>query len=382
MAKSFPALSITGPRQSGKTTLVKKTFSQHTYINLENLDERSYAEEDPRSFLKQHLDRGVIIDEAQKAPLLFNYLQEVLDESKQPGRFILTGSQNFLLMEKITQSLAGRVGVFNLLPFGFHELPARHRNELTLESLLFNGLYPAIYDRAIEAPDFYPSYLQTYIERDVRTLLNVTDLMRFRRFVQLCAGRTGQILNLSSLANDAGIDHKTAKAWISILETSFVVFLLNPYYKNFSKRITKSPKLYFFDTGVASSLLGIQSAEQLISHPLRGSLFETLIVSEYIKFRYHAAQPQNAFFWSEHSGNEIDLLLEFHDGLVPIEIKSGATLSDSFFKGLNYFSRLASKTAKQNYLIYGGNRSSLRKESHVLAWKKIADASTFVEMGG
>ena len=381
MAESFPAVSVTGPRQSGKTTLVKKAFPKYEYINLENLDERSYAEEDPRSFLKQHMDQGVIIDEIQKAPVLFNYLQEILDESNQPGRFILTGSQNFLLMEKVTQSLAGRVGLLNLLPFGFHELPTHHQNKLSMETLLFNGLYPAIYDRSIEASDFYPSYLQTYIERDVRTIINVSDLTRFRRFVQLCAGRTGQILNLSNLANDASIDHKTAKAWLSILETSFVVFLLNPYYKNFSKRISKSPKLYFFDTGVASSLLGIQSSDQLVNHPLKGSLFETLVISEYIKFRHHSASHQNAFFWSEHAGNEIDLLLEHNNGLVPIEIKSGKTLSESFFKGLKHFRRLAPKEYKHSYLIYGGTRSQVRETCNVIAWKRLSDSSTFLKIG-
>lgn len=381
MAKSFPAISVTGPRQSGKTTLVKKAFPKYEYINLENLDERNYAEEDPRSFLNQYIDRGVIIDEAQKAPILFNYLQEILDASSQPGRFILTGSQNFLLMEKVTQSLAGRVGLLNLLPFGFHELPAHHQNELSIETLLFNGLYPALYDRCVKAPDFYPSYLQTYIERDVRTITNVSDLALFRRFVQLCAGRTGQILNLSNLANDASIDHKTAKAWLSILESSFVIFLLNPYYKNFSKRISKSPKLYFFDTGVVSSLLGIQSSDQLMSHPLKGNLFETLIISEYVKFRYHSAAPQNAFFWSEYAGNEVDLLLEHNDGLVPVEIKSGQTLSKSFFKGLKYFPKIASGECKRGYLIYGGTRSQAREACDVIAWQQLSDVSTFVKIG-
>lgn len=381
LSKSFPTVCITGPRQSGKTTLVKKTFPGYAYINLENLDERSFAEEDPRAFLKQNLQQGVIIDEIQKVPALFNYLQEILDTLDEPGRFILTGSQNFLLMEKITQSLAGRIGLLNLLPFGFHELPTQHQKDFSMEMLLFSGLYPAVYDRPIEAGDFYPSYLQTYVERDVRTIINVNNLSRFRRFVQLCAGRTGQLLNLANLANDAAIDHKTAKAWISVLEASFIVFLLNPYHKNFSKRISKSPKLYFFDTGIVCSLLGIQSANQLVSHPLRGSLFETFVVSEYIKFRYHSATPQNAFFWSEHSGNEIDLLLEHSDGLIPVEIKSGETLSKSFFKGLKYFQKLTPKECKQSYLIYGGSRSYSREACNIVPWRRLSDASIFSKIG-
>ena len=372
LAEMFPIVSVTGPRQSGKTTLARAKFPDYAYVNLENLDDRLAAEEDPLRFLRPHSDTGIIVDEVQKVPSLFSYLQGIVDESGEMGKYILTGSQNFLLLEKITQSLAGRVAICNLLPFGLTELVDADLLDEDLNRVMFAGGYPVLYDRHIPVSDYFPSYIQTYIERDVRGISNVGNLSTFQRFVKLCAGRVGQLLNLSNLGNELGINYKTVRSWISILEASYLVFLLQPYHKNFNKRIVKQPKLYFFDTGLLCALLDIQSPEQLDSHYLRGNIFESFIIAEHFKSRLHAGRRPNAFFWRNSTGHEIDLIFEADAQLWVVEIKSGETLNEDFFKGLRYFKRLSSVPDDHFYLVYGGDRNLTRKHGQVVGWKSIS----------
>ena len=371
LARTFPVVSLTGPRQSGKTTLVRAMFPHYEYVNFENLNDLAAVEEDPIRFLRLFAEKGVVIDEVQKLPELFSYLQVVVDESGQMGKFILTGSQNFLLLEKITQSLAGRVAIMHLMPLGMNELDRIGALPREADEILFSGTYPVLYDRQVDPTDYYPSYIQTYIERDVRSIKNIGDLAMFQRFVRLCAGRTGQLLNLSGIGNELGINYKTVRSWISVLEASFIVFLLTPYHRNFNKRIVKQPKLYFFDTGLLCSLLDIQSPGQLHSHYLRGNIFETFIVAEYIKQRFHQGIRANAFFWRNSTGHEIDMLLEDGGSLKAVEIKSAETLADDFFNGLKYFKKLSGIQADQCFLVYGGNKDYSRAFGTVLGWRHI-----------
>jgi len=372
LVKVFPVISLTGPRQSGKTTLVQALFPGYAYANLENIDEREAAEEDPIRFLRVHARTGVIIDEAQKVPALFSYLQGIVDASGEMGKFILTGSQNFLLIEKITQSLAGRAAICHLMPFGIPELDGAGLLPDNLDQYIFCGGYPVLYDRKVDPTDYFPSYVQTYIDRDVRSIKNIGDLSTFRRFVKLCAGRVGQLLNLSGLGNELGINYKTVRSWISILEASFIIFLLTPHHRNFNKRLVKQPKLYFYDTGLLCSLLDIRSEKQLASHYLRGSIFESMVVSEYIKLRYHRGLQSNAFFWRNSTGHEIDLLIEDGEHLKAVEIKSGETLNSDFFRGLKYYKRLSGEQAENFNLIYGGDKTLVRKDGNAIGWKSIA----------
>ena len=371
MSRVFPVVAVTGPRQSGKTTLVKANFPNYSYVNLENLDDRKAAVEDPRMFLKYHGRHGVIIDEAQKVPELFSYLQQIVDETEKMGNYIITGSQNFLLMEKVTQSLAGRVSINNLLPFSLNELPKSTILDKDLNLILYTGMYPAIYDRKILPENYYPSYLQTYLERDVRSLKNIANLNLFQRFLQLCAGRTGQLLNLSNIGNELGIDAKTVRSWLSVLEASFIIFLLPPYFKNFKKRIVKHPKLYFYDTGLVCSLLGLKDSDQLINHYLRGALFENFIIGEYLKMRRHRGENPNVYFWQDNSGNEVDMLIDDGGVLRAAEIKSGTTIHQDFFKNLIKFQKYSGTTTENSYLVYGGEQSMPRKNGQVLSWRDL-----------
>lgn len=366
LAKKFPVITLTGPRQSGKTTLVKDTFPDKKYISLEDSDVRNFAIEDPRGFLKTY--NNAIIDEAQKCPDLFSYIQTKVDHDNIPGQYILTGSQNFLLLEKISQSLAGRTAILKLLPFSYSEIS--NISQKIHEYYIFTGFYPRIYNMDIDPGDFYPSYIQTYIERDVRSMKNISDLNKFQIFLKLCAGRVGQLLNLSSLATECGISHTTASSWISILEASYIIFLLKPHHKNFNKRLVKMPKLYFFDTGLASFLLGINSVTQLSTHYNKGSLFESFIISEFIKRRYHEGKEHNCFFWRDKTGHEIDLIIDNGNEISPIEIKSGQTVTNSYFKGINYWNKISSST-KEGFIIYGGKEAQLRKNIKILPWHDL-----------
>ena len=375
LAGKFPVIAVIGPRQSGKTTLVKSTFPQMDYTNLEEPDTRLFAQQDPRSFLSSK-PNGLIIDEVQRVPELFSYVQTISDSSKKSGQFILTGSQNFLLQEKITQTLAGRVAVLTLLPFSLNELgPDVSKENFT--SYMQKGFYPPIYDRQIEPADWLPNYIHTYIERDVRQIKNIPDLNTFTLFVKLCAGRIGQLLNLSSLANETGVSVNTVKSWLSILEASFIIFRLMPHHQNYNKRLVKMPKLYFHDTGLACSLLGIATAKQLSSHYQVGSLFENMIISELLKYQFNHGRDNNLFFWRDKSGREIDCLLDNGLNKICVEIKSGKTITAEFLKGLTLYQQLAAPEKVKSFLIYGGDQKQGRNNITLLPWfssTKIFDA--------
>ena len=366
LAQKFQVITLTGPRQSGKTTLVKAAFSALPYVSLEEPDIRQIALTDPRGFLSNYPE-GAILDEIQNTPDLFSYIQRLVDENQQI-KFILTGSSNFLLMEKISQTLAGRTAVLHLLPFSFAELDPGAQ---PYESLIFKGLYPRIYDRAIAPTDFYPAYIQTYIERDVRLIKNIGDINTFIQFARLCAGRIGQLLNLTGLAGDAGISPNTAKAWLSILESSYILYRLQPYHRNFNKRLIKSPKLYFYDTGVACSLLGLREENQVNLHYLKGALFENLIINEFIKRAFHRGENRQPYFWQDNHGKEIDCLLENGEMVTPVEIKSGKTISPSYFNNLKYWRSLAALPEDLGYVVYGGEQSMQTSAGPLISWRHL-----------
>lgn len=368
LLKGFPVVTITGPRQSGKTTLARAVFSEKPYLSLEDPDIRLIAAEDPRSFLDRFPDGG-IIDEVQRVPELLSYLQTWVDATGRMGRFILTGSQQFSLLSGISQSLAGRTAFIELLPFSIGEMSGAGILPDSLDKVLFNGGYPPLYDRELQPGTWFPAYVTSYVERDVRQLINIQDLESFQRFVRLCAGRSGQILNLSSLATDCSITHNTAKSWISVLEASYILFLLRPHHENFSKRLIKSPKMYFYDTGLLCWLLGIRSADQLASHPLRGSIFETMIVSELKKGSFNRGEKPQLYFWRDSNGNEIDVINDRGIQLQPIEIKSGQTVNRDFFKGLERWTALAGDKAVSPALIYGGIGQFNHKGIDIYGWE-------------
>ncbi len=366
----YPIIALTGPRQSGKTTLLKSLFTDYHYISLEDPNVRDFAQNDPKGFLKNY-DEKVIFDEVQRVPHLFSYLQSVVDASGKMGQFVLSGSQNFHLLQQITQSLAGRVALFKLLPFDFQELKAAQLLPQNYEEIIVKGQYPAIFDRNIPSSAFYANYLQTYIEKDVTTLLNIKDIRTFRNFLGLCASRVGQLLNLNSIANECGISQPTAKAWLSILESSYIVFPLTPFYQNFSKRIVKTPKLYFYDTGLVCYLLGIKDAKTLTTHALKGSLFENLILSEFQKQNHHKNLHQEFYFWRDTNGNEIDLLVPNVAQFDIFEIKSSQTILTEHFKGLDYFESLAPDKVISKTVIYGGTENQIRTKGFIKPWYSI-----------
>ena len=366
-AKEYPVVTIIGPRQSGKTTLAKELFTQKPYFSLEDPDVRRYAQVDPRAFLANSPD-GAILDEFQNVPELLSYLQGVVDRDKRNGHFILTGSQNFLLMESVSQSLAGRTSILTLLPLSLQEL-CPVRDSLTVNRLLHKGLLPRIHHEELEPLRFHRNYFQTYVERDLRSLLNVHNLQSFETFVRLCAGRVGQILNLSSLASDAGISQSTAKEWMHMLETSFITFRLYPWYENIGKRLVKSPKIYFHDVGLAAYLCGIEEEQHLSSHPLRGNFFENLIVSEFLKLRYNEGKDNRLHFYRDSHGNEIDLLYPVGRSYLPIEIKSGTTIATDWFKQFAHFKKVK-ENSLPGMLIYGGKEVQKRSLGTVTnIWK-------------
>lgn len=364
----YPIVAITGPRQSGKTTLLKQLFPNYTYLSLENPDTSEFAKSDPKAFLEMYNDQ-VILDEVQKAPELFSYLQSIVDESGKMGQYILSGSQNFLLMKSITQSLAGRVILFKLLPFDFSELKSAGWLSESYEDLCLKGSYPSIYDRAIPSDVFYNNYIQTYVERDVSEILNVKDLSQFRIFLMLCATRAGQLLNLSEIAKKVGITQPTAKSWLSVLESSYITFLLQPYYENFSKRIVKTPKLYFYDTGLLTHLLKIKDKEQLAKHQQKGALFENLIISEKLKQNHHQYLMDDHWFWRDSNNKEVDLLIQQGGKFDVYEIKPTSTITQKLFNNLDYFSAVASDSIKNKFLVYGGDQNQKRSIAEVLSWK-------------
>lgn len=372
LSKTFRSVAVVGPRQSGKTTLCRTVFPEKPYVSLENPDVLEFATTDPRGFLSQfNNENGAILDEIQKAPHLFSYLQQILDETKMKGLFILTGSNNFLLQESIAQSLSGRIAYLQLLPLSLEELKTSSflKNEYAWH--LITGGYPEVISEGINPTDWFPNYISTYIERDVRQLKNINNLSLFTKLLRMCAGRTGQILNMSSLANDCGIDQKTVAAWLGILQSSYILFLLKPYHNNFNKRVMKTPKLYFYDTGVACSLLGIKAAEQIAIHAAKGALFENLVVSELLKQRFNTGESDNLFYWRDKTGNEVDIIEENAGKLTAIELKAGETINNDFFKGLNYFSALETPNTEK-IVVYGGNQTQNRSNGiSVKPWNNI-----------
>lgn len=371
LTEKFPVISLTGPRQSGKTTLLKKMLPHYRYESLEDPETRIYAESDARKFLGKN--EKMIIDEIQRVPALFSFIQSNVDQANINGHYIISGSQSFLLNQQISQSLAGRVAVFNLMPLSIAELNKFGTEVNSFEEYLFKGFYPRLYDKDIEPVDFFPNYIQTYVERDVRLLQNIHDLSLFIRFLKLCAGRIGQLLNLNSLANDCGISPNTAKSWISVLEASFVIFLLQPHHINFNKRLVKMPKLYFADVGLASSLLEIRTEQQIPTHYLRGALFENLVLSEFLKNRYNAGLRNNCYFWRDNKGVEIDCLMETGNQLIPVEMKSGSTYNEDFFKNLNYWNKISGNQPENGFVVYGGNVSRETKYGKLVSWRALSD---------
>ncbi|MCY7356675.1 MAG: ATP-binding protein [Rudanella sp.] len=353
VAKQYPIVTLTGPRQSGKSTLVRALFGDLPYVLLEDPDIRLLAQTDPRGFLANYPD-GAIFDEVQRVPDLFSYLQGIVDQGQHTRPYILTGSQNFLLMEQIGQTLAGRTAVLRLLPFNYAEISRANPTPQSLNELIINGGYPRLIDRQIDPADFFPAYIQTYLERDVRTLKGILDLSAFNRFLRLCAGRVANLLNLSALANDCGIAVNTVKSWLSVLEASYVVFFLEPYHQSFNKRIMKSPKLFFYDTGLVCSLLGLRRADLIETYYMRGSLFENWVVSDVFKHFTNRGQVPPLYFWQDKTGREIDLLVDKNGRLLPIEIKAGQTLRTDYFDQFTYWNTLTGNTPDNSYVVYGG----------------------------
>jgi predicted AAA+ superfamily ATPase len=368
LAKEFRSVAVVGPRQSGKTTLVKSVFPRKPYVSLEDPDERHQADTDPRAFLAR-FKNGAIIDEAQRVPALFSYLQKILDTTKKDGLFILTGSNNFLLQESISQTLAGRIGYMDLLPLCFQELTQFKLAKATTNQLIWNGCYPEIYDRGRSPLLWYPAYIRTYVERDVRQLKNVTDTLLFTRFLQLCAGRVAQQLNTTSLANECGIDVRTVQNWLGILESSYVVFMLQPHHKNFNKRLVKTPKLYFYDSGLACSLLGIKSEKELANSHYRGALFENYVVTECLKNKHNSGSRTSFYYWRDNKGVEVDLLADTGKKLFPIEIKSTQTFREDSLANIIKWNAYAEQ--KGGLLLFDGEQNFTRSDKiSVLNWRE------------
>lgn len=364
----YPIVAIVGPRQSGKTTLSRMIVPEYAYVNLEDLSLRDFAKSDPKGFLETY-PKHAILDEIQYVPELFSYLQVHTDELELNGAYIITGSQNFLMLESITQSLAGRVALFNLLPFSVKELRSAGYDFTDWETYLLSGAYPRKWMNDIKAFDFYESYVKTYVERDVRLIRNITNLDVFQKFIQLLAGRTGQLFNQSSIGSELGLDNKTVNAWMSLLEASFIAFRLKPYHNNFNKRVVKTPKIYFYDTGLLAYLMAIRTKEDLNLHFSRGQLFENLVVLEKLKDSWNHKTHDRFFFWRDSTGNEIDLLIERDQELLAVEIKSGKTIHPDFFKTLTLFKKL--KPNVKNFLVYGGKESQKRSDCTVIGFHEL-----------
>jgi predicted AAA+ superfamily ATPase len=370
LANDYPIVTVLGPRQSGKTTLVKETFKQKAYINLEDLEVRALAVEDPKQLLKRYPE-GAILDEIQRVPSLLSYIQVLVDEKQINGLYILTGSHQFLLYQAVNQSLAGRTALLNLLPMSIEECKQAEIG-LDTEDYLFKGFYPRVYKNSLDPVIAYRSYIQTYIERDVRDLIAIKDLHQFQNFLKLCASRIGQILNMESLGNELGISNPTIKSWLSILEASFVIVRLQPYFENFGKRVIKSPKLYFVDVGIASNLLGIESKQQLERDPLRGHLFENLAVMEVIKARLNRGLDPHMYFYRDSNQNEIDIVLKKGNSLIPIEIKASSTFNAGYLQRLKYFKSLVGERCIVGYVVYNGENEQKIQNYELINYKNAS----------
>ena len=369
LANSFPVVSIIGPRQSGKTTLVRHIFSHKEYVTLEDPDIREFAEEDPRAFLNK-FPNGAILDEIQRLPKLLSYIQGIVDNSNTNGMWILTGSNQILLHSKINQSLAGRTAIVKLLPLSMAELSNSDIN-LDINEYLFNGFYPRIYSNNINPYRLYSNYYSTYVEKDIRQIINLKDATLFQKFMKLCAGRVGQLFNASQLANEVGVSVPTIKSWLSILETSFIIFMLPPWYDKISKRLIKSPKLYFYDVGLATHLLGIRNTRHIETHPLRGNIFENLVIGELVKKFYNHGVNPDIYFYRDNHGNEVDVIIPDGDKIIPIEIKSSQTYHSSFSKGINYIKQLLTERVNKSYIIYSGEWQQEINSTKLINYKSI-----------
>ncbi len=371
MKKQYPLIIITGPRQSGKTTLVKKVFSDKPYFNLENPDIREFAIEDPRAFLNP-IKTGAILDEIQRAPILLSYLQEIVDQHPEPAKFVLTGSNQFLMMMNVTQTLAGRTVLLKLLPFTINEIKS-YIQDMSTDELLLQGFYPGIYKNRLNPTIAYRSYYETYIERDLRQLVQIKDLMIFRKFVKLCAGRIGQIFNASQLSNEIGVSVPTIKSWMSILETSYIAMLLPPYFENIKKRLIKSPKLYFYDVGLAAYLLGIETPDQLFRDPLRGALFENMVIVDIMKTRFNQGLDPNLFFYRDSQQNEVDVLFKEGSYFRIGEIKSAQTFTSAFKKGIVAFRKVFPNRIRKEFIVYDGDFEGEVDGISVVNYRNIAE---------
>lgn len=381
LAARYPVVTVTGPRQSGKTTLCRQAFPGKAYVNLESPDVRAFASEDPRGFLRTHAN-GAIFDEVQRVPELPSYLQAIVDEDAAPGRFILTGSEQFEVLNRVSQSLAGRTGLIKLLPFSIEEMTG-HFPVGPNERLIHSGFYPRIHDRRLDPSQALADYFATYVQRDLRALVNLGDSTTFERFVRLAATRCGQILNLSGLASDTGVSHPTARKWLSLLEASYIAFVLPPYFWNTSKRLVKSPKLYFYDVGLAAYLLGIHADSHVLAHPLRGALFENMVIAEAIKWFWHRGLRAPLHFYRDSEGSEVDLLVERQDGVFPIEIKAGETINPDYFRGLRAFARLyAAPPPNGGAIVFGSNESQVRHDTMIVPIARIHELLQAVNGGG
>lgn len=372
MAESYPVVTLLGPRQSGKSTLVRNEFAKKPYVSLENLDERRFAEADPRGFLER-FPQGAVLDEIQRVPSLLSYIQGIVDEKDQKGLFILTGSHQLELHESITQSLAGRTAILKLLPFSIEEL-AQHSINYSLDDYLYSGMYPRIYKDDLNPTKFYRDYVQTYVERDVRKMINVKDLSLFQHFLKLCAGRVGQVFNSNNLSNELGISYHTVNNWLSILEASFLIFKLQPYFENFGKRVIKSPKIYFTDVGLATYLLDITTVDQISRDPLRGGLVENFILSELRKSRLNKGFEPSFYFYRDSNQHEIDVIFKSGNNLFPIEIKASRTFNSHFLNELIYFKKIAANRSPKGLLIYSGDQEQLIEGVYVCNYKNIEKA--------
>ncbi len=377
----LPVVAILGPRQSGKTTLARNYFKKHLYFSFEHPMVREFATSDPERFLREHENKhGIILDEFQNAPEILSYIQLAVDEKKHPGYFVLTGSQNYLMNEKISQSLAGRVGILTLLPLSLHELKENKLWDSNIDTLMIKGFYPRLYSEKLEPYDVYPDYIQTYIERDVRKLSNIGDLRTFQKFMALCAGRIGQQLNLTDIATNCSISAPTASKWLSILEAGYIVYILAPYHKNYDKRLTKTPKLYFYDTGLACSLLDITSPSIISVSPFRGHLFENLIIGDLCKQYFNQGKRPPLYFWREQNGRiEIDCIIDQGLQLNALETKASETTTSAFLDNLAEWNKLSGTSPDDNYLIYGGKHSQKRSRGNVMSWQSIGTLADDLE---